>query len=366
MSYGLYDYDMTKYIHVPFNLELMKIASYYKSKREIVTLSPTYSPNMYKHFIIRKDYNDGIFDLSLTKHKNVEYGGMAFHPGLYVPLDIDIETSVPDTSIYYRMQKPFCSNKGLTSFFKTMMKANHLRFSLDGKTIWPSYEKQLNVTDSRTAIFIHDYDLGKVEGAQDLLRDLLKDFSTAGDGQRIGMKFPIQTYTDEELLDWASFKPMGRYFSVQFNGLLKAGTLKELMDITKGTSSMRQLTYDPTYGCDYDTFINERIFDVFHQASFLHTARIKIPLIYDKKFFRDERWARIIDLFNYYQGALLRMSKARAELKRGRDSLYNFACMLQDRNRCEDYMTQSEARELFQFVRENNYELFREFYEYRT
>ena len=27
---------MTKYIHVPFNLELMKIASYYKSKREIV------------------------------------------------------------------------------------------------------------------------------------------------------------------------------------------------------------------------------------------------------------------------------------------------------------------------------------------
>ena len=60
------------------------------------------------------------------------------------------------------------------------------------------------------------------------------------------------------------------------------------------------------------------------------------------------------------------MSKARAELKRGRDSLYNFACMLQDRNRCEDYMTQSEARELFPFIRETNYALFKEFYEYRT
>jgi len=27
---GLYDFDMAKYIHVPFNLELMKLSSYYK------------------------------------------------------------------------------------------------------------------------------------------------------------------------------------------------------------------------------------------------------------------------------------------------------------------------------------------------
>ena len=41
MIIGCYDADMSKYIHTPFNLELMKIAGYYKRKREIVLLSPS-------------------------------------------------------------------------------------------------------------------------------------------------------------------------------------------------------------------------------------------------------------------------------------------------------------------------------------
>ena len=44
MSYGLYDADLP-YYPIPFyNLELMKLSSYYKRKREIVGLAPSYSP----------------------------------------------------------------------------------------------------------------------------------------------------------------------------------------------------------------------------------------------------------------------------------------------------------------------------------
>ena len=32
MSIGLYDVDFMKYIHVPFNLDLMKLASFYKKQ----------------------------------------------------------------------------------------------------------------------------------------------------------------------------------------------------------------------------------------------------------------------------------------------------------------------------------------------
>ena len=44
MSVGCYDADMQKYIHVPFNLELMKLSTYYKKKGEIVSLAPVFKP----------------------------------------------------------------------------------------------------------------------------------------------------------------------------------------------------------------------------------------------------------------------------------------------------------------------------------
>ena len=44
MSIGLYDQDMATYTLVPYNLELMKLATYYKNRREIVVLYKTFEP----------------------------------------------------------------------------------------------------------------------------------------------------------------------------------------------------------------------------------------------------------------------------------------------------------------------------------
>ena len=42
MSVGLYDMDMKTYKQVPINLEMAKLSSYYKRKREIVAMSSSF------------------------------------------------------------------------------------------------------------------------------------------------------------------------------------------------------------------------------------------------------------------------------------------------------------------------------------
>ena len=44
MSIGLYDDDFMRYAPVCFNLDLMKLSTYYKRKKEVVVLSPTLEP----------------------------------------------------------------------------------------------------------------------------------------------------------------------------------------------------------------------------------------------------------------------------------------------------------------------------------
>ena len=55
MSIGLYDNDLMNHDYDFFNLELMKIAKFYKGRREIVKLSPLFTPDSYTKFILRKD-----------------------------------------------------------------------------------------------------------------------------------------------------------------------------------------------------------------------------------------------------------------------------------------------------------------------
>ena len=141
MSYGLYDGDLQFYPQVPFfNLELMKLSTYYKRRREIVTLSLNFKPNMYSHFIIRQDYP---FNCTYPTYPNVEYGGRAFSSMKYRPLPLEIETMRPDISLYDKVKVPHLNKTVVKSAVNTMRRAEHIRLSLDEKTIWPDWEKQL-------------------------------------------------------------------------------------------------------------------------------------------------------------------------------------------------------------------------------
>ena len=86
MSVGLFDGDMSKYHQVPFNLELMKLSSFYKKKGEIVQLSPHFSPERYGKFFYRQDYYDGIYPEKMEARWDIECG---FFDDIYTCKPID-------------------------------------------------------------------------------------------------------------------------------------------------------------------------------------------------------------------------------------------------------------------------------------
>ena len=101
MSIGLYDIDFMTYTYIPFNLDLMKISTYYKQKKEIVVLAPQLEPERYQQMFVVKDYDDENFDRHILQ-PNVHYRGHAFSHENYIPLKEEVEIVRPDKYLYYK------------------------------------------------------------------------------------------------------------------------------------------------------------------------------------------------------------------------------------------------------------------------
>lgn len=232
MSVGIMDADMSAYLLVPFNLEVMKLSAYYKRKGEIVVLSPSFTPQRNTKFIYRKDYDDGNFPHGLTTNGNVEYGGLAFSHNVYQPLPIEIERMKPDTSIYEKMESkilgPATSER--RKIYNNMIEAEHCRLSLDGKTIWPEYTKQFKNLKQARNLMIHDYDLGAIEGAFEEVQKILSRARTDGWATRVGMKFPVQVSKGVDLLKWSTLHSNSTFYSMRFNGVMDNDSFVEWMN----------------------------------------------------------------------------------------------------------------------------------------
>ena len=366
MSYGLFDADVPTYPYIPFfNLELMKLSAYYKRQKEIVILSPSFLPNHYQHFIFRQDFPGENYPI--IKYKNIEYGGRAFNFSKYHPLPIEIEKMKPDTFLYNKIESQYQTSKNKTAAFRRMKKAEHLRLSLDGKTVWSDFESQLKRTSKNVGIIFHDYDLGAIENGYETVIDLLKEFNFYQDGKRIGMKFPVQTNTAEELLKWAAIKPMQHFYSIQYNGVLTFSLIKEFKEVTKHTSSVIQSYHNVTKASTYEKFITQDIVELYRQVCFLRTNQVYFSLIYDEDFFLDRRWEEVIQLINNFWIASQKMSIKNRNRVAGYDSMYNFIkYTIKNYTTSTKSFTTERLREIFQFVRQENYELFKLFYEYKA
>ena len=248
MSVGIMDADMSAYLLVPFNLEVMKLSAYYKKKGEIVVLSPSFTPHRNTKFIYRKDYDDGDFPRGLTTYRNVEYGGLAFSHNVYQPLPPEIEKMKPDTSIYSKMESkilgPATSER--RKIYQNMMTAEHCRLSLDGKTIWPDFTRQFRNLKEARNLMIHDYNLGEVENSFDTVRRLLARARTDGWATRVGMKFPVQVSDGQEFLNWSSLRANSTFYSVRFNGVIDNQSFQEWVERQYEKSVYTQMEYHVT------------------------------------------------------------------------------------------------------------------------
>ena len=201
MSYGMFDGDLILYPKVPFfNLELMKLSTYYKSKREIVSLAPAVVPQRYSNFILRQDYfGQQTYPLYFS---NIVYGGRAFDGGIYKPLPIEAEICKPDIDLYSSIKPNYKYTNADKMQLQVMRNAAHIRLSLDGETVWKDFKRQIPSRNFQSGFIFHDYNLGQIKDAQKTIQSILETHTTNKMYQRIGMKFPVQVNTEHELLSW--------------------------------------------------------------------------------------------------------------------------------------------------------------------
>lgn len=367
MSVGLYDADMAKYINVPFNLELMKLSSYYKKKNEIVHLSPSFSPEKFGKFIYRQDY-EGDISHNLFSFDNIEYGGLIFSNNKYIALPEDIEKQKADTYLYEPIKEKFCHNVSMTRAFSGLNRYQHCRLSIDNSNIWAGFYNQLYRNTNALNIFFHDYDLNAIDGAYDFIYDLLKSYQKGTFSGYLATKFPIQINSSEELLNWTNIFPSYNFLLMQYNGVIDDEAFVEFIEKQNSSSFARQLEYVVTKNLKSENeFVKQVLPKIFKQISFSRMKRKKISLKYDNDFFIDKRWERVIQLLNSYCNVTVNAKKTIHEKKIETDTMFKFVSSFKESSFLpKDIFSKQEARELFLFVKDNNYEVFKDFYECST
>ena len=360
MSYGLYDADLSLYPIPFYNLELMKISSYYKRKREIVGLSPDFSPQRYNNFIVRQDfYNPNSY---FTNGINITYGGRAFDGEKYKPLPLEIECMKPDISLYNNIPLP--KSKKYKRSINTMRQAEHIRLSLDSKTIWKDCEKQLRYETKMYGIIFHDYNLNEIEGSAEFIKEMLPEWLNLPVGRRIGTKFPIQVDNQKDFCKWVNILPMGAYYSLQHNGLIKESYLPELLDLNLSFSITNQITVKILQ----EELNEHNIQRIFRNIINLRSHRLIFPLIYNENYLISDDWKKVMRLIYLYNRHLvLSKSSHFFQYTEPYETLYSYCYHMikQPDVKKDSIFTKESIQSIFQFVRENDYELFKDFYEYR-
>lgn len=368
MSIGIMDADMSAYTLVPFNLEVMKLSAYYKRKGEIVVLSPSFTPDRHQQFFYRKDYDDGDYPLGMARIDNVQYGGLAFSNNIYKPLPMEIEIMKPDTSIYGKMEQIIMgtSSSQRKKIFNNMMEAEHCRLSLDSKTIWEDYPRQFKFLKSARNLMLHDYNLGAVDGSFETVQKILAKARTDGWATRVGMKFPIQVNDGQSLLNWSSLKSNSTFYSLQYNGVIDDDAFLEWVGKCKEKAIYSQMEYHvtaPWYEANH--FVEVLLPKILRQIIISRSYRVFFSLKYDEGFFPDPRWEQVLRLFNYYHNSYSGVPQTSYYRKISEDTLFDFAANSQNvpKNYYGDVLNTKQIREIFAFVRQQNYPLFKDFYE---
>lgn len=362
---GVYDYDFFHYPNVIPNLECAKILSYYRRHNNIAVLTPTFNPESFTKFILRKDYDDGIYDKDkLAKVDN--YGGLAFSNNIYQPLKKEIERSPPDFSSYEKYQRNFLTyfkdgsdgkEKGEEIDFHRLFTCQHFRMSLDGKSINEETFQNFQLDLKNRKLFFHDFNLGNIRGAPALIRSLVNEeiWKRYSDPIRIGTKFPIITNSEEDLLDWLSFQGITNFSYIQFNGVFKKqSSIEKIKDLKP--IDIKRILWNPVYGCSSENdFLESRLLDFFKQVLFFHKESKRISLYIEDDFFQTEEtktFFRLLKLFlkaktfhTLYEHIfyILKISKGKDKILSKNDIAL--------------------LRVFFQKVREKNYECFKLFYE---
>lgn len=362
MSIGLFDQDINTFGNLPFNLEIMKLSTYYKRKRELVGFAPTFCPERYTKMFYRKDYDDGRFNKKLLQYDNVEYGGLSFTNNEYIPLPLEVELCPPDYSIYDNYIDVSPLKDSDRKKYKTMRNSIHIRLSLDGKTVWKDYLKPEDWNNNKQIVFIHDYNITEIKGNYEAVCAAL----THGDNNMkryLDTKFPIVVYNYEDLIKWLNL-PLTKRCVIEYRGLMRDEDVIKLAELPQ--YALSHITYDPTYGTkDEDDFCKNNLQKVFKQLTFLRSKKRYLSLIYSASILADPLWVVVFTTWNSYFATIKGVPNDKIEQVMAFDSYYNFIKRsLKPRSKFLALrFTKETMREAFKMIYEKDYATFADFYE---
>lgn len=357
MSIGLYDSDVfTKNIAIP-NLEIMKLASYYRMRGEICQPCTTFSPDRYSLFYYRQDYPSTTGPPTLFQNKKVRYGGRVFSPKKYVQMPDDIEFSTPITSIYRDKEDFFLCDK---KTFKTLMNSWHLRISLDGKNICEKLLKNPPKDHIVRTIFFHDYNLNEIDGSKEIISLLRQSFMSAY-SISIGTKFPILCNNSSELLEWINEKFFGFGLVYQLDQLVSDEEFYTILNKIKERHGTYILLYNPLKNCSSQKdFLQEYLPKIFKQAIFCRNMGQKINILGENHFSIPRDVIGIIELLNSYCH-VAEYDKNRKLFQK--ETLYKFVTYFKTYFINSNYsLDRNDARRIFDYIKKENPSLFKDFY----
>lgn len=176
MSVGIIDQDALVYKKDFFyDLDVMKIASYYKNKKREITkllLNPDDYTQYSKVFYIKNKYNYRNFAPAFSDPR-IQYRGYAFYTGEYEPLEPEIEATIPDVSIYDTYLKYNTQITGAGSFHPyniNFIEGLHARVSTDGLTCNVPDKHILYKTDAKY-LTLYDYNIFELENWRERILD---------------------------------------------------------------------------------------------------------------------------------------------------------------------------------------------------
>ena len=353
MSFGLWDDDWQRYPNLIFNLELMKISTWGKRHNNIVTLMPEFDMDRYSDIYIRKDFDDGVFNPQFFQEGN-HYGGLAFTNNVYMPLPDEIENCPPDVTLYNKL-KSKRYNKSHLNYYTNGL---HLRLSLDGKTVNPNFRQQISKTVVPRVIFLHDYDLGQIDNAVEVISDLKDSYKDRQQQIFISTKFPVQVSNYDDLIKWLSELRLGSEFFIQYNGML---TDEQLYNLSQQYKSLaHRLYYNVSYGMTVSEF-NAKLPHIYRQILYLKNNEIRFSVSYGNESLLIKQ-RRLLELFNYY---LKQSTSVYINPKSNYSfTLYRYVASVNFFSASVDnWFTREEMRDIFRYVYQNSYETFRMFYE---
>jgi len=279
MSVGIYDADLSTQQTINFKIEILKLSAYYKRQREIVSMPNIFQPERYTLNFFYKDIETDELATELTQ-PNVFYGGRAFNHDHYVPLEKEIELCVPDTSIYERYVQNIKDKQLLTQqkrwLWNTQISARHLRLSLDDKTVWSEYPKQLRSSTNRAATFIHDYNVPGVEGWNKELEKIHLEYPKS----TFFFAYPPSFTSEENFANVLDMPYLSAWHKYHLNFLPSSYLSKDLA--AKGI----KLIIAPLEGSYTENdFVMKQLPEIFYKGLFLKIHCKDFSLIYRDDFF---------------------------------------------------------------------------------